>query len=32
VFEHVEKPNVIEHVEGLTAEDVTVNGQPLRGV
>jgi polygalacturonase len=32
VFEHVEKANVIEHVEGLTAEDVTVNGQPLRGV
>ena len=31
VFEHVEKSNVIEHVEGLTAEDVTVNGQPLQG-
>jgi polygalacturonase len=32
VFENVEKPNMIEHVEGLRVEDVTVNGQPLRGV
>jgi hypothetical protein len=32
VFEHVEKANVIEHVERLTVEDVTVNGQPLRGL
>jgi polygalacturonase len=32
VFENVEKPNTIEHVDGLRVEDVTVNGQPLKGV
>jgi hypothetical protein len=28
-FEHTEKPNVIESVEGLKVEGVTVNGKPL---
>ncbi|HWZ29986.1 MAG TPA: glycoside hydrolase family 28 protein [Bryobacteraceae bacterium] len=28
-FEHAAKPNVIEHVEGLVFEDVTINGKRL---
>jgi polygalacturonase len=30
VFEHVAKANVIENVRGLTAENVTIDGQPLK--
>jgi hypothetical protein len=28
-FEHAAKPNVIEHVEGLQLEDVTINGKRI---